>query len=73
MVSVHKISTDFYEDSFDLIAIHSSLEGYALAYALNLRLKSDFRRCKKDLDISAQIKIPIFEWKDDINDRYFKL
>lgn len=71
MVAIHKISVDFYEDSFDLIAVHSSLEDYAMAYALNLCLKSDFKRCQKDLDISAQITIPVFEWKDDLNDRYW--
>jgi len=71
MVSVHKISADFYDDSFDLIALHCSLEGYAMAYALNFHLKSDFRRRRKDLDISEKITIPIFEWKDDINDRYW--
>lgn len=73
MVAIHKISTEFYEDSFDLIALHSSLEDYAMAYALNLCLKSDFKRRQKDLDISAHITIPIFEWKDDINDRYWAL
>lgn len=71
MVAVHKISADFYENSFDLIALHSSLEDYAMAYALNLCLRSDFRRRNEDLDISAHVTIPIFEWKDDINDRYW--
>lgn len=71
MVAVHKISADFYEDSFDLIALHSSLEDYAIAYALNLTLKASFRRRRKDLDISTHTTVPIFEWKDDINDRYW--
>ena len=71
MVAIHKISAEFYEDSFDLIALHCSLEDYAMAYALNLCLKSDFKRRQNDLDISAHITIPIFEWKDDINDRYW--
>ncbi|PKA98196.1 hypothetical protein B0O79_1879 [Flavobacteriaceae bacterium MAR_2009_75] len=71
MVAIHKISTDFYEDSFDLIALHSSLEDYAMAYALNLCLKSNFRRRRKDLDLSANVAVPIFEWQDDFNDRYW--
>lgn len=73
MVSVHKISVDFYEDSFDLIAVHSSLEDYAMAYALNRYLKSDFKRCQKDLVISGQITIPVFEWKDSLSDKYWTL
>ncbi len=71
MAAVHKLTEDLYEDSFDLIALHSSLEDYALAYALNLTLKSNFKRRRGDLDISGQITIPIFEWKDDLNDRYW--
>ncbi|WP_244526690.1 IPExxxVDY family protein [Pseudozobellia thermophila] len=65
------MSIDFYEDSFDLIALHSSLEDYAMAYALNLYLKSNFRRRRKDLEISNDIAVSIFEWRDDINDRYW--
>ncbi|MUH37721.1 IPExxxVDY family protein [Zobellia amurskyensis] len=73
MVAVHKITNDFYEDSFDLVALHSSLEDYAIAYALNLHLKSNFKRSHKDLDLTGHITVPIFEWKDDINDRYWTL
>ena len=71
MVAVHKISSDFYEDSFDLIALHSSLEDYSMAYALNQCLKSNFKRRRVDLDISEHVTFPVFEWKDDVNDRYW--
>ncbi|WP_276168729.1 IPExxxVDY family protein [Zobellia alginiliquefaciens] len=73
MVAVHKITNDFYEDPFDLVALHSSLEDYAIAYALNLHLKSNFKRSEIDLDLTGHITVPIFEWKDDINDRYWTL
>ena len=73
MAAVHKLTEDFYDDSFDLIALHSSLENYALAYALNDTLKSCFRRRRKDLDIVGLVTVPIFEWKDDLNDRYWTL
>ncbi len=71
MAAVHKLTEDLYEDSFNLIALHSSLEDFALGYALNLALKSNFKRRQRDLDISGRTKIPIFEWKDDLNDRYW--
>lgn len=71
MAAVHKLTEDLYEDSFDLIALHSSLEDFALGYALNLALKSNFKRRRRDLDISDRTKISIFEWKDDLNDRYW--
>ncbi|MGB7393154.1 MAG: IPExxxVDY family protein [Pricia sp.] len=71
MVAVHRLSADIYEADFDLIALHSHLKDYALAYSLNLFLKSGFCRRRTDLDISSHIRIPIFEWKDDINERYW--
>ncbi|MGB5818595.1 MAG: IPExxxVDY family protein [Saonia sp.] len=73
MAAIHKISEDFYEDSFALIALHSSMEDYTLAYALNLYLKSNLKRTRIDLDISENISFPIFEWKDPVNDRYWTL
>lgn len=71
MAAVYKLSPDLYEDYFDLIALHTSLEDYALAYTLNLNLKSDFIRRWKDLEISDTVTVPIFEWKDEIDDRYW--
>lgn len=73
MAAVHKILTDFYEDSFTLLALHSSLEDYAIVYALNLCLKSNFRRTSKDLELFEQVEFPIFEWKDTKNDRFLTL
>jgi len=72
-VAVHKISGDFYEDSYALIALHSSMEDYAMVYALNLFLKSNFKRSSEDLDISEHVSFPLFEWKDDANDRFWTL
>ena len=71
MVAVHRLSADIYEADFDLIALHSQLKDYALAYALNLYLKTGFQRRRKDLEISNHFTLPIFEWKDDIKERYW--
>jgi len=73
MAAVHRILTDFYEDSFTLLAVHSSLEDYAMVYALNMCLKSNFRRTSKDLELFEQVTFPIFEWKDIKNDRFLTL
>lgn len=73
MVAVHKMLRDTYEESFTLIAIHSGLEDYALVYALNLYLKSKFKRAETDLDIAEDKSFPIFEWKDAKNDRGWTL
>jgi len=73
MATVHKITDDFFDDSFTLVALHSSMEDYAMVYALNLCLKSNFKRFSNDLDLGEQISFPIFEWKDDRNDSYWTL
>lgn len=73
MMAVHKITDDFYEDSFTLVALRCSMEDYAIVYALNLCLKSNFKRAAKDLDLSEHISFPIFEWRNDRNDSYWTL
>jgi hypothetical protein len=73
MMAIHKITDDFYEDTFTLLALHSSMEDFAIVYALNLCLKSNFKRAAKDLEISENISFPIFEWRDHNNDSYWTL
>ena len=73
MAAVHKITEDFYEDSFTLIALHSSLEDYAMGYAINICVKSTLKRSAKDFEISERISFPFFDWQDDQNDRYWML
>ncbi|PIF00724.1 MAG: hypothetical protein CR994_05060 [Maribacter sp.] len=73
MATVHKISGDFYEESFTLIALHSSLRDYSIVYALNMVLGSSFVRASKDLELSEYKSFPFFEWQDDQHDRYWTL
>lgn len=73
MAAIHKITGDFYDDSYALIALHSSMKDYTMAYAINLFLKLNFKRSSKDLYLSEIVSFPIFECKDDANDRFWKL
>ncbi len=73
MITLHKFSDDFCEEDYVLIALHSGLEDYALAYALNRALKINLKRSKTDLDISNETSFPIYEWKDKLNERYWTL
>jgi hypothetical protein len=63
------MSSDLDEDPFSLVALHSSMEDYELVYQINLGLHSKFRRCKEDFRLNPQISFPIFEWRDERNDR----
>ena len=73
MITLHKFSDDFCEENYVLIALHSDLEDYALAYTLNRALKISLIRSKTDLDISNETSFPIYEWKDKLNERYWTL
>ena len=54
-MAVHKINIeDFEEDDYYVIAIHTSLEDYRLAYFLNRELAIGLAKCK--LDIPSQVK-----------------
>jgi len=73
MTAVHKFMGDFYEDPFDLVALHSSLADYELVYFINMHLKSKLCRSRHDFELSQKVFFPIFEWKDEPNDIYWSL
>ena len=68
-VSTYKLSEELCAEDFILIALHSSLEDHALAYALNNELKIKLSRSREDFELSENNSFPVFEWKDEINDR----
>ncbi len=72
-MAVHKIIDDFCDDSFTLVALHSSMEDFAMVYTINSCLKSKFKRSSEDLDLSKNLSFPIFEWKDDSTESYWTL
>lgn len=65
MGSRHSIWEDLLEDtSFGLIAIHSSLEDYALAYALNAQCGIRLARMHDDLLLGESAAFSVYQWKD---------
>ncbi len=71
----HNLSLAIEED-FLLLAIHSSLEEYKLAFLINKHLNLRFQRKKKDLDFfnkSGAISYPIYEYYDSTKDVDFFL
>ena len=73
MSAVHKIKDDFFDDTFFLIALHSTLEDYAIAYDLNGVLKTKLKRGRTDFDLSENRSFPYYEWEDEYNYRYWVL
>lgn len=72
-MTTHKISADFYDDSFKLIAIHSGLEDYAIGYAINSACGLHLKRTKADLHFEQELAFPVFDWDDELNDTYWTL
>ena len=69
-MAVHKLILDDIFDELDctLVAIHSAIEDYRLAYFLNKHLNLNLVRKKLDLDCSVdKSKYSIFEWEDTNN------
>lgn len=63
-MAVHKLILDDLQcASYQLIAIHCSLEDYRVAYLLNKHLNLRLRRRASDLDVSTAY-YPMFEWED---------
>ena len=72
-VNTYKLSEELCVEDFVLIAVHSSLEDHAIVYSLNSHLKLKLHRSDYDLEIAGLGSFPVFEWKDEINDRYWTL
>ncbi|MGJ8548308.1 IPExxxVDY family protein [Winogradskyella wichelsiae] len=66
-MALHKLQVDdFYDDSYKLIAIHSRLEDYRLAYLLNKHLELRLERKEKDIDFKyLESSYSIFEWDNE--------
>ncbi|MBC2838061.1 IPExxxVDY family protein [Robiginitalea sp. SC105] len=74
MGALLNIWEDLLEDtSFGLFAIHSQLEDYALAYALNQACGIKLRRLPDDLELDQQVYFPLFQYKDEANQREWTL
>tara|TARA_B100000768_G_scaffold132458_1_gene123130 strand:- start:482 stop:958 length:477 start_codon:yes stop_codon:yes gene_type:complete len=56
-------------EEVNLIALHSSMECYQLAFYLNNTINSNFKRSKNDLSIKdAKNNFIHFEWEDEMYD-----
>lgn len=74
-MTLHKLLIDdFYDDSFLLIAIHSRLEDYRLAYFLNQHFKLQLHRRDEDLDFNYLTSAySIFDYDDQTRGVHWNL
>lgn len=72
MVTTHRISADWDEDTFKVIALHCNLSDYAMAYHMNRAAHLKLERRREDLKDPDPV-FPIFQWEDTVNDCYWTL
>ncbi len=63
----HKLLLDDVEEDFHLLAIHSSLEEYKMAFFLNKNLQFKLKRARFDVDFNhgaVQAQYPLYEFKE---------
>ncbi len=72
MATVHKISTELFEVTYGLIALHSTLDSFAMAFHLNRDLSMGLRRGDVDLELD-QTFFPVYEWYDESHDCMYTL
>jgi hypothetical protein len=73
MAAIYKINEDFYNESFIVIALHTTLEDFALVYGLNDTIKARFVRARKNFNLAENKSFPFFEWDDQFHDMYWVL
>ena len=73
MSTTRKIIEAYYDEDFQLIAIHSSMEDFSLAYSLNKDCGLGLKRTEKDLKYNDSLSFTMFDWEDEINQDYWVL
>jgi len=72
----HKLVLDDVEDSYHLLAIHSSLEEFKMAFLLNTNLQLSLRRAAVDVDFNhgeIQALYPLYSFKETAKYRTYYL
>ncbi|RYD93065.1 MAG: IPExxxVDY family protein [Sphingobacteriales bacterium] len=77
MIKVHKLNIgDFDAEDYGLIAIHSALEDYRLAYFINRELDIKLEKCPHDVAYRVKEGKSLFSryfYEDDVNDAAWNL
>jgi len=76
-MAIHKLMIDDFDDAdYTLIAIHSSLEDYRLAYFVNRGLGIRLEKCPKDIGFKQKETVAFFSrytFEDNANDAAWNL
>lgn len=70
-MQIHSLGLELYEEEYNLIGIHTTLEDYKLAYLLNKKLGTSFYKSKEDLNfekLNKQSSFSIFNYSNSTYD-----
>tara|TARA_Y100000748_G_C15291086_1_gene408419 strand:- start:98 stop:556 length:459 start_codon:yes stop_codon:yes gene_type:complete len=67
-MTIHKINSSDFENDYSLIAIHSNVEAYKLAFEINLKLKTNLE--KSPFNITFKGNDSVFELFKHVSETY---
>lgn len=73
MSTTYKIAAELCLEDFELIAVHSDMIDYALAYHLNQITGLRLKRNANDLCFEKGLRFSVFEWTDESNENNWML
>jgi len=65
MVAKHKLTAQEFETDFTLLALHTGVEDFTLAYHLNKVLKMSLKRLSSDVVIGDNSSVAIFNYENE--------
>ncbi|MEL6974550.1 MAG: IPExxxVDY family protein [Bacteroidota bacterium] len=68
-----KIEESFFDEDFQLLALHTAMEDHAMAYALNAFCGLHLRRTNHDLEVGTSQPCPMFVWENEVQETYWTL
>jgi len=72
-MAIYRLSDDFYEHAYTLIALHCPLEDYRLAYFLNVQLRTGFKKLPGIDFYQNNNTFSLYEWEDLKNGNVWNL
>lgn len=72
-MAVHKLLDDIFEHQYTLIAIHSPVKDYRLAYFLNRSLSINLKRTREDFNYIDNASFSMFHWNDESSETRWDL
>ena len=68
-----KIEESFFDEDFQLLALHTAMEDHAMAYASNAFCGLHMNRSNQDFELGTSQPCPMFTWENEVEETYWTL